>query len=274
MTKDATTLVLGGTGKTGRRVAQGLLARGRAVRVGSRAASPAFDWEDAATWSAALDGVAAAYIAYQPDLAMPGAPDAIQAFTSLAVKRGVGRLVLLSGRGEPEAARCERIVRGSGVAWTVVRASWFAQNFSEGHLLEPVRNGTLALPVGAVREPFVDADDVADVAVAALTDEGHAGQIYEVTGPRLLTFAEAVAVIGHASGRRIDFLQAPIDDYVAALRQEGLPPEFVALLRYLFTEVLDGRNASIGDGVQRALGRPPKDFGDYARETATTTGCW
>ncbi len=271
--KKALKLVLGGTGKTGRRVARGLRARGLELRIGSRAALPGFDWNDARTWPAVLEGVDAAYIAYHPDLAVPGASAAIRAFADLAVRSGVGRLVLLSGRGEPEARQCEDIVRAAGVDWTVVRASWFDQNFSESHLLEPVRSGVVALPVGAVGEPFVDADDIADVAVAALAEEGHAGQLYEVTGPRLWTFADAVAEIARATGRRIEFAEVSMDAYAQALQRERLPPELVSLVRYLFSEVLDGRNASTADGVQRALGRPPKDFTDYVRETAAS-GAW
>lgn len=271
--KEALKLVLGGTGKTGRRVAQGLQARGLGVRIGSRAAVPGFDWDDARTWPAALEGVDAVYIAYHPDLAAPGAPAAIQAFTDLAVRSGVTRLVLLSGRGEPEAQRCEDIVRRSGVDWTLIRASWFCQNFSEGYLLDPILSGVVALPVGAVGEPFVDAADIAGIAVAALAEDGHAGQLYEVTGPRLWTFADAITEIARATGRRIDFVEVPMEDYIAALQQEPLPPGFADLIRYLFTEVLDGRNASVADGVQRALGRPARGFSDYVRETAAS-GVW
>lgn len=271
--KEALTLVLGGTGKTGRHVAQGLRARGLGVRIGSRSAVQAFDWQAPGGWPAVLAGIDAVYIAYQPDLAAPGAPAAIQAFTALAVRSGVRRLVLLSGRGEPEARRCEDIVRRAGADWTVVRASWFCQNFSEGHLLEPIRAGLLALPVGTVGEPFVDARDVADVALASLTEDGHAGQTYEVTGPRLWTFADAADHIGRATGRPVGFVQVAMADYVAALQAAELPPEEVALIRYLFAEVLDGRNASIADGVQRALGRPARALADYARETAAG-GVW
>ncbi len=266
-------LVLGGTGKTGRRVAARMAARGLAVRIGSRAAEPPFDWEQPATWREALHGVDAAYVAYHPDLAAPGAADAIQSLTALAAASGVRRLVLLSGRGEPEAQRCEQIVRDSGLEWTLVRASWFAQNFSESYLREAVLAGEVALPVGAVGEPFVDVDDIADVAAAALTEAGHAGQLYEVTGPRLWTFAEAVAEIGRATRRSIRYVQVPPEAYAAALRDAQLPEPMVALITYLFAEVLDGRNASVADGVTRALGRPPRDFADYARDAAAS-GVW
>jgi uncharacterized protein YbjT (DUF2867 family) len=182
-------------------------------------------------------------------------------------------VVLLSGRGEPEARECERIVQESGLEWTVVRASWFAQNFSEDYLLDPVRGGEVVLPAGDVPEPFVDADDIADVAAAALTRDGHAGEVYEVTGPRALTFAEAVAEIGRAAGREIAFVPVSADDYAAALKEHGLPDDVIGFLTYLFTTVLDGRNAAPADGVRRALGREPRDFAAYARETAAS-GIW
>lgn len=266
-------LVLGANGKTGRRVAERLKLRGVPVRLGSRSGTPPFDWDDAATWHAALRGVSAAYITYYPDLAMPGAAAAIQAFSTLAVSSGVDRLVLLSGRGEPDAQRCEEIVRASGAGYTLLRASWFAQNFSENFLLQPLLSGEIALPVGEVGEPFVDADDIADLAVAALTDDRHVGQLYELTGPALWTFSRAIAEIAKATRRSIRFVQVPINEYVAALEAAQLPPEWVSLIRYLFTEVLDGRNASVADGVSRALGRPARSFEDYVR-TTVATGVW
>jgi uncharacterized protein YbjT (DUF2867 family) len=268
-----TTLVLGGTGKTGRRIVVQLAARKVPVRIGSRSATPSFDWDNRSTWPVALMNVDAVYISYYPDLAAPGATEAIRAFCKLAVRLGVRRLVLLSGRGEPEAQRCEEIVRNSGAQWTVLRCSWFNQNFSENYLLEPILAGEVALPAPNVGEPFVDADDIADAAVAALTDGKHAGQLYELTGPRLLTFAEAIAEIARASGREIRYVQVSMDDYCVALEQAQLPPEFVGLIKYLFTEVLDGRNAHLTDGVQRALGRAPRDFAEYARHAAAS-GAW
>ena len=268
-----TTLVVGGTGKTGRRVAERLEARGLPVRVGSRSGEPPFDWEDETTWAPALEGVGAAYITYYPDLAIPGAVEAVRSFTELAVEAEVGRLVLLSGRGEEEAQRAERAVQEAGVEWTIVRCSWFSQNFSENYLLEPILSGEVALPAGDVPEPFVDAEDIANVAVAALTEDGHAGQLYELTGPRLLTFEEALGEISRAAGREIRYVPVSVQEYSPMLAEHDVPAEFVWLLAYLFSEVLDGRNAHLTDGVQRALGREPKDFSDYARETAAT-GVW
>jgi uncharacterized protein YbjT (DUF2867 family) len=271
------TLVLGGTGKTGRRVAARLAERGLPVRIGSRSGEPPFDWENPDTWASALEGVESAYVSYYPDLAIPGAPAAVRAFAELAVQNGVRRLVLLSGRGEVEAQSAEQALREvgeeAGVEWTIVRCAWFMQNFDENYLLEPILAGEVALPSGNVPEPFVDADDIADVAVAALTEDGHAGQLYELTGPRLLTLAEAVGEISNATGREIRFVPVSLEEYEAVLAEADVPPEFLSFLTYLFGTVLDGRNASTTDGVRRALGCEPKDFTDYARDAATT-GVW
>jgi uncharacterized protein YbjT (DUF2867 family) len=266
-------LVLGATGKTGRRIVERLQARGVPTRIGSRSAQPPFDWEDRATWAPALRGVCALYITYYPDLAVPGAPDAVGVLARMAAEHGVQRLVLLSGRGEEEAQRSEEIVKQAGIEWTILRSSWFDQNFSEGFLLDSVLSGAVALPVGGVREPFVHADDLADIAVAALTEDGHGGRLYEVTGPRLMTFGEAVAEIAQAAGRDVRFDTVPMGAFTAELDRAGMSTDEVWLVNYLFSEVLDGRNESLSDGVQRALGREPRDFSDYVAATAPT-GVW
>ncbi len=267
------TLVLGGTGKTGRRVAARLARRAVPTRLASRSAEPRFDWNDQSTWDAALQDVAAAYVTYAPDLAIPGATQGIRSFVGKAVDAGVKRLVLLSGRGEEEAQRCEAIVQDSGVEWTVVRASWFSQNFSEGEFLSMVRDGVITLPAGDIPEPFVDVEDIADVVCAALTEDGHAGKVYEVTGPRLLTFGAVADEISRASGREIKYIQIPKQALTAGLAQAGAPAEIAWLLNYLFDTVLDGRNAYVCDGVQQALDRAPTDFADYARRIAAS-GVW
>jgi uncharacterized protein YbjT (DUF2867 family) len=271
------TLVLAPGGKTGRRVVARLRTRGVAVRAASRTSGTPFDWADPDTWADAVTGVDAAYMVYSPDIAYPGAAERIGAFTELAVRSGVRRLVLLSGRGEREAERAERIVQdlaeGTGAAWTVVRASWFSQNFSEGFLLDAVLGGVVAMPAGEVPEPFVDVDDIADVVVAALTDDRHAGRLYEVTGPRLLTFADAAREIGAATGREIRYQPVTMARYRSAAVDAGLPPDSADLLIGLFTETLDGHNAYLTDGVREALGRAPRDFADYAEVTART-GIW
>ena len=262
-TPSVTTLVLGGNGKTGRRVVEGLIAKGRSVRIGSRSASLSFDWHDSSNWRDVLDGIHEMYVAYHPDLAVPGASEDIRELVAIAKEKGVRKIVLLSGRGEEEAQLCERIVLHCGVPATVVRCSWFNQNFTESFLRDMLLGGTIALPVSTVREPFVDAEDIADVAVAALTEDGHAGQIYEITGPRLMTFAEAAQEITTQTGRDLRFVEISMEDFVVGLQSAGLPEGMVQLIQYLFTQVLDGRNESLGDGVQRALGRAPRDFSDF-----------
>jgi len=266
-------LVTGASGKTGTRVTRGLEARGVAVRAASRSGPVPFDWDDRATWGPALEGAAGLSIAYAPDLAVPGAADTVAALAAMAVHAGVRRIVLLSGRGEEDAELAERLVRDAAPGATIVRAAFFMQNFSESVFLEGILEGELALPVGDVPEPFVDVEDVAAAMVAALSEEGHAGRLYEVTGPRMFTWREAVAEIGRASGREIDYVAVPPADYAAALAAAGLEPEITELLMYLFTEVSDGRNASLTRGVQEALGRPPRDFAAYAAGVAAS-GAW
>ncbi len=267
------TLVTGAAGKTGHRVAEQLERRGLAVRRGGRGTAPAFDWERPETWAPLLEGVHAVYIAYALDLALPGAAETVGAFARQAVASGARRLVVLSGRGEPQAEAAERAVAAAGADWTVVRCAWFMQNFSEAFFAEPLQEGTLALPVDGVREPFVDCDDVADVAVAALTEDGHAGRVYELTGGRLLSFEQAVAEISVASGRRLNFVPVTPEQYADGMRGAGVPEEVIALTNHLFAEVLDGRNESLADGVGAALGRPPRDFADYAA-AAAAAGAW
>ncbi|WP_170323870.1 NAD(P)H-binding protein [Cryptosporangium phraense] len=268
-----TILVTAGHGKTGRRIVSRLAARGLPTRVGSRGGTPPFDWYAPSTWPAALHGVDAAYLAFIPDLTVPGGRQAIEAVAAEAGRQGVRRLVLLSGRGEAEAERCEQVVAASGLEWTVLRCSWFAQNFSEDFLLGDVLGGTVRVPATDVREPFVDADDIADVAVAALTDARHAGQLYELTGPRAVTFAEATAEIAAATGRDLKFEPVGLDEYLDGLRAAGVPDEVSGLIGFLFREVLDGRNAVPQDGVRRALGREARDFAAYARDAAAS-GAW
>lgn len=265
----STTLIVGGTGKTGRRVAARLASRGLPVRVGSRSGTPPFVWEEPATWGPALEGVGAVYLTYHPDLALPGAAEAVGAFSRVAVERGALRLVLLSGRGEEGARAAERALQESGADWTVVRASWFHQNFDESFLVGPVRAGELVLPAGDAVEPFVDAGDIADVAVAALTDGRHAGRVHELSGPRLLGFADVAAELSAVTGREIRYLPVSVAEYRAVLEKEGLPVELAGL----FGTVLDGRNAHPVDGVRQVLGRAPRDFADYAREAAAR-GVW
>jgi len=264
--------VVGGTGKTGRRVAARLSALGLPFRAVSRTSELPFDWEREHTWAPALRDAKALYLTYQPDLAFPGACEQLRKLSSLAVQCGVEHIVLLSGRGEHQVWPSERAVRESGASFTILRCAWFSQNFSEGHLLGPVLEGELALPAPDVREPFIDADDIADVAVAALTDARHAGQIYDLSGPALLTFSEALHEIARATGRALRYSQVPSEAYRDALSAH-LPAVEANFLVDLFGQLLDGHNALLSDGVQRVLGREPRSFANYVRDAAHR-GAW
>ena len=267
-------LVIGGTGKTGQKVVKRLSEAGHNVRIGSRSATPAFDWENPETWSQSMEGMDKVYITFQPDLAVPGALEAIEELTKKAKQSNVKKLVLLSGKGEREAELCEQVVIHSGLDYTIVRASWFNQNFSESFFLEPILEGFVALPQAEAKVPYVDTDDIADVAVAALLGEEHNGKIYQLTGPRQLTFKEVIQEISDATGRDIAFTPIALPAYTQVMKQQGVPADFVWLIEYLFSEVLGNpNNAEITHDIEKVLGRKPKDFSDYVKETAGT-GIW
>ncbi len=267
-------LVIGGTGKTGSRVAQRLQQLGHNVRIGSRSATPAFDWEKPATWATVMEGIEKMYITFQPDLAVPGALEAIEALTKQAQKSGIKKMVLLSGKGEREAELCEQVVINSGIDYTIVRASWFNQNFSESFLLEPIQAGHVALPQPEAKVPYVDTNDIADVAVAVLLHDKHNGEIYELTGARTLTFKDVVNEIATATKRDITFIPVTLEAYTQVMQQQEVPADVIWLINYLFTEVLgDERNSEITNDIEKVLGRKPKDFSLYVTETAAT-GIW
>jgi uncharacterized protein YbjT (DUF2867 family) len=267
-------LVIGGTGKTGRRVAQNLAQAEHNLRVVGRNTNPAFDWENPETYDAALKDMDRAYIVYYPDLAVPGSRDAITALTEKALEAGLEKVVLLSGKGETEAEACEYIVANSGLNYTLVRASWFNQNFSEGAFLEFVLNGVVALPMPEAEIPFVDADDIADVVSKVLIDDSYNGQTVTVTGPQKRTFKEVIDIMAEARDKHIQFVPISIDEFKEGMRQAGLPDSYVWLFGYLFQEVLGNpENQAVSEDVAKVLGRPAKDFETFAKETATT-GVW
>ena len=266
-------LIIGNKGKTGRRVEQRLQSLGLTTRGVSRSSTPSFDWRRPETWPAALEGVTSAYVTYQPDLAMPFAEAEIRAFVEAAQQSGLQHLVLLSGRGEPGAELAEEIVKQSGISWNIVRASWFFQNFSEHFMLDGILAGELVLPVGEIPEPFVDVEDIADVAVAALMQPELRDRLFEVSGPRAMTFAQCMDELSEALGRQVDFTQVAVDGYIGVLQEQGVPEEMQWLLRELFTHVLDGRNSHTAKGVEEALGRPATDFSEYLKRTIKS-GIW
>jgi uncharacterized protein YbjT (DUF2867 family) len=265
-------LVIGANGKTGRRVVQRLRAAHYPVKAASRSSETSFDWNDKSTWAPALEGTQATYITVYPDLSFPGAADNVEDFAQLAVALGTKRLVLLSGRGEEGAQDAERRLQKSGADWTIVRCSVFNQNFSES-FTEAIRHGHLSMPVGDIQEPFVDAEDIADVVFASLTDNRHIGQLYELTGPRLLTLPQVAEALSKALGREVKFHAVSVEEYARELVQHGFSKEEAQPVAQLIADVLDGRNATLSDGVQRALGRQPRDFAAFAREE-TIAGTW
>ena len=231
-----------------------------------------FDWDDPAKWVTALRGMGAVYVNYHPDYAFPGAIDNLTRFTDVAASCGVDRLVILTGRGEHHAQLGEDVITGSGLDYCIVRSAWFAQNFSEGSLWEPVMSGVVPMPGRDLEEPVIDIDDLADVIVEALTGAGHSGQTYDCTGPRLLGFAEIADILSGAMGRRVDYLPISFEDFHAELEATS-GPVFADIVTGIARETFDGRNAKIGDGVMRAIGRAPHDFTEFA-QAAAAAGKW
>lgn len=267
-------LVIGGTGKTGRRVAEKLIQLNQNVRIGSRNNNPSFDWNNTSTYAEALKGMDRAYITYYPDLAVPGAKEAINALTETALKSGLEKVVLLSGKGEKEAEACEEIVANSGLNYSLVRASWFNQNFSESFFLDPILAGHVALPMAAAEIPFVDADDIAEAAVKVMLDDSYNNKTITITGPRKLTFEEAIKEIAIQSDRVINFQAITLDDYIKSMKNAGLPNDYVWLLGYLFMEVLGNpENQNVSSDIEKVLGRKAVDFSEFAKKTAQT-GIW
>jgi uncharacterized protein YbjT (DUF2867 family) len=275
---DETILVTGATGKTGRRVVRMLEERGVTVRAASRSGTPSFDWTDRGTWEPALRGVTGMYLVH-PDLGSPQAAEDVAAFARQAAASGVRHAVLLStpsdawGPAQEHVLTTERALEQAGLEWTVLRVRWFFQNFSEDFLYDPVLSGEVRLPAGDGKEAFVDAEDIAEVAVVALTEDGHAGWCYELSGPRLMTFQDAVAEIARATGRDLRYVPLSPEEYMDEQRAQGVPEEWVQLSVGLYEHVRSGGLASLSDGVERALGRSPRDFAAYA-ETTAAQGVW
>lgn len=261
-------LIVGSNGKTGSRVQKRLMEAGLPTRGVSRSTAPSFDWSAPESWPAALEGVTAAYLTYHPDLSVPEAEGHIQTFCEMAKRAKLEHVVLLSGRNEIGAQRAEHILRQSGLDWNIVQASWFAQNFSEDFMVDSVLAGKLLIPEGTAGEPFLDADDIADVVVATLMEPGLRNRLFELTGPRLMSFADCVEEISSVTGYNVELIELPLDDYIEALKQQQVPDYLVVLLRDLFADLFDGRSAYTAQGVFEALGRPATDFTEYAKKAA------
>lgn len=272
-TQKPITLVIGGHGKTGRRVAERLAAAGRATRAVSRSTELPFDWHDESTWGPALAGTSSAYVTFHPDITVPGAVEILTAFGAAAREQGLDHLVLLSGRGEEQARAAEVGIAESGVTTTIVRCAFFAQNFSEGILVNDVQHDLVALPGGEVTEPVLDIDDVADVAAAALLGQTPPGRVHELTGPELLTFHDMAADLSKATGRTITYMPVGTQEYTVAAVEAGVPADDAEMLGELFAHIFDGHNSSLASGVEEALGRPARSFAAFAAQAAPT-GVW
>ncbi|MCI3227184.1 SDR family oxidoreductase [Streptomyces sp. NP-1717] len=272
-------LVTGATGKSGRRVVGQLRSKGLPVRAAARNGEHAFDWTDSRSWDSALEGVRSLYLVQLDGTKL------VRPFVERALRHGVRRIVLASGRGidDPDYAKdsggvlegildSEAAVRESGLEWTISRPGWFAQNFSEGFFADAVRTGELRLPAGDGGASFVDAEDIAAVVVAALTEDGHTGRTYELSGPRAVTLTEAAATISTAAGREIRYVPVSVAEYVADLVHQGLPPADAEAFADVVAPLREGRDAYVSDGVQRALGRAPRSFAQFATATAEAGG--
>ncbi|MGX9900998.1 NmrA family NAD(P)-binding protein [Arthrobacter sp. SA17] len=272
-----TFLITGASGKTGRRVSRLLQEQGHAVREASRSSQTPFDWNDQATWPAALDGVFAVYVVL-PDLGSPGTVEQVRSFAELAAASGVKKAVMVSfpedgGMDFSLVSATERQITDAGLALTVLRLRWFSQNFSEDFLTDPVRSGDLRLSAGDGQEAFVDADDIAEVAVAALTDGRHDGRSYELTGPRTLSFTEIAEELSGATGRNISYTAITVEEFIAEQTAQGVPAEWAQMLGYMYSHIGSGALASTSGDVEKVLNRPSRDFSAYARATAAT-GVW
>lgn len=268
-------LVLGATGKTRRRLVPRLRMRGVPVRATSRSSATASDWSEPAGWDEALRDIEAVYVV-PPAVAGP-----VHEFVDRAGAAGVRRLVLQSGHaadswGDSAFGRdmlsAENAVRGGPLEWTVLRPANFDQNFDEELHHAPLLAGGLALPVGDVPEPFIDIEDVADVAALVPTEPGrHADAVYELTAPRSLTFAEAVELIASASGLPLTYRQISPSEYTETLMQQGLDEATAGTVAAMFEVLGRGVLADTSDQVATLLGRPPRTFEDYVVRAASAS---
>lgn len=273
-------LILSGKGKTGRRVVEQLDAQQLPVRLASRSSEQPFDWYDENTWAGTVAGIDTAYLA--PPVGPTGLAQAGK-FIKQAVSEGLRRVVLLSGRGVGSPGRefavydsgleLEHAVKDSGADWTIVRPAWFMQGFSEDFMLDYVQAGEIRFSAGDGAEAWIDTNDVGDVMAAALLDERHTGETYSLSGPRTLTLAEVAAELSTATGRPITSVDLDPEQHVAEMVEYGVPREDAESVRDLFAVIRNHRSEYVSEGVQQVLGRAPRDFADWARETAKT-GVW
>ncbi|NYI08211.1 NmrA family NAD(P)-binding protein [Allostreptomyces psammosilenae] len=279
-----TVLVTGGTGTTGSRVVRMLReeAPSARVRLASRHPDPdgeradpgveavRFDWRDPLTHAAALRGADRVYLVAPVAEADP-AP-LVETFLHAARRAGVRRVVALSSsavaEGAPGLGRVHRMVRELFPdGWTVLRPSWFMQNFLGDHpLAEGIRrDGTMVTATGAGRLPFVDAEDIAAVAVRALLDDAPHNTAHLVTGPEALDYGTAAEIISRVSGRPVRHQPVSVAERAARYVAGGYPADFAAALAELDAAIRDGLQEEVSDVVRRLTGRPPRSFAAFAQ---------
>lgn len=277
MTTSRTILVLGGTGKTGRRLADRLRAAGATVRTAARhGADVRFDWDDPATHDAALAGAEALYLV-PPTLRLDYAASAGR-LLDRAEAAGVGHVTFLSARGvenappeSPMRAVELDLLGRTTVTRALVRPSWFMQNFSEGYFASSLlAEDAIDAPTGDGAEAFVHADDIAEVAAATLLDPAaHDGAAYALTGPEAITFAAIAERVSTVLGRPVVHRDLATPEWVAQTVAAGVPHDYAALLGMLLGLVRDGAGATLSDDVARVTGHAPRSFADYLADPAT-----
>lgn len=269
----STLLLLGGTGKTGRRLAERLEAQGHTARAVGRATTPRFDWRDESTWAPALRGVDGVFIV-GPGSASDWSP-LLERFLATAAEQHVRHAVLLSARGveflsDGAVARAEAALKRSPLAWTILRPSHFAQNFTEA-MFVPDDTGAFYAPVADGREPFIDVDDIADVAAVALTSDEYDGRILELSGPRAIDFDEAARILTEVTARPVRYVSESDDAHIARLRGQGLPEGYIEWRMAMLRGIASGSDAYLSHDVEAVLGRPATTFEAWARREASPT---
>jgi uncharacterized protein YbjT (DUF2867 family) len=269
-----TTLVLGGTGRTGSRVAKNLIERGLSARTAARGdADVRFDWDDRTTHGPALSGVDSVYLV-TPVMRVDFAPQ-VSDFLDLAQAAGVRHVTYLSAYGVDQlppdwAIRSVELdlLSRTGLTHSILRPAWVMQNFTDDHL--PLVEGLITVPTGDGTEAFVDAEDIATVAAETLANPGaHAGAQYAPTGPEALTVADVAKVIGDVLGRPVKHNDMDREAWISGAVASGfVPAEYGEMLRWLTGTIASGNGSRPTEDVRKVTGAPPTSVADFAKRNA------
>lgn len=265
-----TFLILGGTGKVGRRVSRVLERDGHTARAVGRSTPLRFDWTAPETWKSAVQGTDGVFVV-GPGSATDWSP-LLTALLETASAAGTRHAVLLSARAveflpDGNVARAEAALRAGPLPWTILRPAHFTQNFTEA-MFTPV-DGRITAPVGDGAEPFIDAEDIAEAAAHVLATGTAAGETLALSGPAALTFGQATRTLSGITGQSIEFHDQAASDHAAALREAGTPEEYIRWRLAMLGAIRRGDDAYLSDGIQRLLGRPATDFTTWARREAS-----